>query len=296
MEDYLVRALAYGGKIRAIAARTTETVGEAQRRHDTLATATAALGRAMTAGVMMGSMMKGDSRLTIKIEGGGPIGAIIVDANTNGEVRGYVSNPHVHFGPNEQGKLDVARAVGKSGTLTVVKDLGLKEKFSGQVPLVSGELGEDFTYYFAASEQVPSAVGLGVLVNPDHSVRAAGGFILQVMPETPESVVADLENRIKGLPPVSTMIEKGVSPEDLLKKIAGEGELKFLERFPVRFACSCSKEKFKDAMISLGGEELQSIIDEDGFAETQCRFCNEKYFFNREELEEMKAAAQRKKQ
>lgn len=176
MKDYLVKALAYEGQVRAYAVDTTETINEAQRRHYTWPTASAAMGRAMTAGVMMGAMLKGEEKITIKIEGGGPIGAILVDANSKGKVRGYVTNPQTHFDLNEHGKLDVRRAVGTEGMLTVVKDLGLREHFTGQTPIVSGELGEDFTYYFVASEQVPSSVGVGVLVNPDNSILAAGGL------------------------------------------------------------------------------------------------------------------------
>ena len=182
MKDYLVKALAYDGNIRAYAVRTTETISEAQRRHQTWRTASAALGRTMTAGLMMGAMLKGDDNLTIKINGGGPLGPIVVDSNAKGEVRGYVTNPEVDFESTENGKLDVRRAVGTDGMLAVVKDIGMRDFFSGQVPLVSGELGEDFTYYFATSEQVPSSVGVGVLVNPDDTILAAGGFIFQLMP------------------------------------------------------------------------------------------------------------------
>lgn len=179
--DYLVKALAYDGKVRAYAARTTDMVNEGQRRHGTWPTASAALGRTMTASLMLGAMLKGDDKLTVKVEGGGPIGAIVADANAKGEVRAYVSNPQVHFDLNEQGKLDVRRAVGTSGTLSVVKDLGLREFFTGQVEIVSGELGDDFTYYLVSSEQVPSSVGVGVLVNPDNTILAAGGFIIHFL-------------------------------------------------------------------------------------------------------------------
>jgi len=292
MSDYLVKALAYDGQVRAYAVRTTETVREAQRRHQTWPTASAALGRAMTAGVMMGAMLKGDSKLTIKIEGGGPLGAILVDSNANGEVRGYVTNPHVHFELNQHGKLDVARAVGTSGMLTVVKDLGLRDFFTGQVPLVSGELGEDFTYYFASSEQVPSSVGVGVLVNPDYTILAAGGFILQLMPDVKDATIDEIEQRLKTIPPVSKMVEKGLTPEEILEELLGKGNVKVLETLSVAFVCRCSRERIADALISLGPKEIQDIIDEEGHAEASCHFCNETYYFTREDLEKLKQLAE----
>ncbi|CEG29570.1 Hsp33 family molecular chaperone HslO [Bacillus sp. B-jedd] len=287
MSDYLVKAIAYNGQIRAYAVRSTETVAEAQRRHYTWPTASAALGRAMTAGLMMGAMLKGDDKLTIKIEGGGPIGNILVDSNAKGAVRGYVTNPQTHFELNEKGKLDVRRAVGTDGTLTVVKDLGLRDFFSGSVPLVSGELGEDFTYYFASSEQVNSSVGVGVLVNPDNSIKAAGGFIFQLMPGTTEDTITRLEERLKTIEPVSKMIERGLTPEEILEELFGQEEVTLLEKMPVGFECTCSKERFANAIVSLGQEEITAMIEEDGKAEAHCHFCNEKYQFSKEELEEL---------
>lgn len=283
MKDYLVKAIAFDGQVRAYAVKTTETIGEAQRRHDTWPTASAALGRAMTAGVMMGAMLKGEEKLTIKIEGDGPLGAILIDSNAVGEVRGYVTHPHVDFELNEQKKLDVKRAVGTTGTLAVVKDLGLKEHFTGQVALVSGELGEDFTYYFATSEQTPSSVGVGVLVNPDKTISAAGGFIIQLMPGTDEQTIALLEQKLQTLRPISTLIEEGLVPEDILKELLGD-EVKLMETLPISFQCHCSKERFANALISLGQNEINEMIAEDGGAETQCHFCNEKYRFSADEL------------
>lgn len=291
MKDYLVKALAYGGNIRAYAVRTTETVSEAQRRHQTWRTASAALGRTMTAGVMMGAMLKGEDKLTIKIDGDGPIGQIVVDSNAKGEVRGYVTNPEVDFESNEHGKLDVRRAVGTNGMLAVVKDIGLRDFFSGQVPLVSGELGEDFTYYFATSEQVPSSVGVGVLVNPDDTILAAGGFIFQLMPGTPEPIIAKLEERLKTIEPISKLIERGLTPEQILEELFGNGQVKVLETFPVKFQCTCSKERFANAIAGLGEAEINTMIEEDGQAEAHCHFCNEKYHFSKEELEELKRRA-----
>jgi molecular chaperone Hsp33 len=291
MNDYLIKALAFDGKVRAYAINSTETIGEAQRRHYTWPTASAALGRAMTAGVMMGAMLKGDNKLTIKINGGGPLGGIIVDSNANGEVRGYVHHPQTHFDLNEHGKLDVRRAVGTDGMLIVVKDIGMRDHFTGQVPLVSGELGEDFTYYFAASEQVPSSVGVGVLVNPDNTILSAGGFIIQLMPGTDEATIEKIESNLQSVPPVSKLIEKGLSPEEILFEILGEENVKVLEKMPVSFQCTCSKERFGNAIISLGTSEIEEMIEEDGKAEAHCHFCNEKYTYTIEELEELKDEA-----
>lgn len=292
MNDYLIKALAYDGQIRAYAVSSTETVSEAQRRHYTWPTASAALGRAMTATVMMGAMQKGEAKTTVKIEGNGPIGIILVDSNAKGEVRGYVTNPQTHIEErNQQGKLNVGAAVGTDGTLTVVKDLGLKEKFSGQVPLVSGEIGEDFTYYFVSSEQTPSSVGVGVLVNPDNSIKASGGFIIQLLPNCEETTISVIEERLGKIPPVSTMIHNGLTPEEILNELLGEGNIKILEKMPVQFTCTCSKERFADAIISLGREEIRLMIEEDGEAEAACHFCNAKYHYTKEELEELEKEA-----
>ncbi|WP_342471475.1 Hsp33 family molecular chaperone HslO [Metasolibacillus sp. FSL H7-0170] len=286
MNDYLVRAIGFNGQVRAFAVRTTETIGEAQRRHSTWPTASAALGRSMTAAVMMGAMLKGDDKLTVKIEGDGPIGPIIIDSDANGNVRGYVTNGQVHFDLNEQGKLDVRRAVGTEGALTIVKDLGLRDMFSGQTPIVSGEIAEDFTYYFATSEQVPSSVGLGVLVNPDNTILAAGGFILQLMPGCEEETIDAIEAQLASIEPVSKMIEKGYTPEQILETVLGEkGDISILSEAPVQFKCQCSKERFGAAIIGLGAKEIQEMIAEDGKAEAQCHFCLETYNFSQDELE-----------
>lgn len=291
MNDYLVKALAFDGQVRAYAVRTTDTVAEAQRRHETWRTASAALGRTLTAGVMMGAMLKGEDKLTIKIEGDGPLGLILVDSNAKGEARGYVNNPQVDFEANEHGKLDVRRAVGTNGTLTVVKDLGLRDFFSGQVPLVSGELGEDFTYYFVTSEQVPSSVGVGVLVNPDDTILAAGGFIFQLMPGATDETITLLEERLKTIAPVSRLIQQGLTPEEILEELFGKEQVNVLETMPVQFQCTCSKERFADAIIGLGSAEIDAMIEEDGMAEAHCHFCNEKYQYSKMELEELKREA-----
>ncbi|WP_028400953.1 Hsp33 family molecular chaperone HslO [Ectobacillus panaciterrae] len=284
MKDYLVKALAFNGEVRAYSTLTTETVREAQRRHDTWRTASAALGRSLTAGAMMGAMLKGDQKLTIKVEGNGPLGHILVDANANGEVRGYVSNPHVDFEATEQGKLRVYQAVGTEGFLTIIKDIGLREPFIGQVPLVSGELGEDFTYYFAVSEQTPASVGVGVLVNGDDSILAAGGFILQIMPGAEEETIAFIEKRLQAIPPISKLVEQGLSPEEILYEVVGKENLKILETMDIKFQCTCSRERIEGVLMSLGKAELETVREEEEETEVHCHFCNERYIFSREDL------------
>ena len=285
MKDYLVKALAFDGEVRAYSVRTTNTVSEAQRRHDTWRTASAALGRSLTAGTMMGAMLKGDQKLTIKVEGNGPIGPILVDAHANGDVRGYVTNPHVDFEGTEQGKLRVYQAVGTEGFVTVIKDIGMREPFIGQSPIVSGELGEDFTYYFAVSEQTPSSVGVGVLVNGDDSVLAAGGFILQIMPGAQEETISFIEDRLQKIPPVSTLIEQGLSPEELLYTVLGEDKVKVLEVMDVQFNCTCSRERIESVLISLGKTELEQVREEEEEeTEVHCHFCNELYKFSKEDI------------
>ncbi|MED1954115.1 Hsp33 family molecular chaperone HslO [Brevibacillus centrosporus] len=286
MSDYLIRATGYNGHVRAFAARTTTIVEEIRSRHDMWNTATAAAGRTLTVTLMMGAMLKGDETLYVKVKGGGPIGQIIAEANADGEGVAYVTNPHVHFDLNEKGKLDVRRAVGTDGFVYVTKDLGLKEPYQGSSPIVSGEIGEDFTYYFVTSEQTPSAVAVGVLVNPeDRSVLAAGGFILQLLPNTPEEVVSKMEERLSGLPQVSRMIGEGLSPEEILEKVLEEP--KFLSRTEINFHCKCSADKVSQALISLGRVEIESMIEEQGEAEVHCHFCNERYHFDKSALEDL---------
>lgn len=284
MKDYLVKALAFDGEVRAYSVRTTNTVSEAQRRHDTWRTASAALGRSLTAGTMMGAMLKGEQKLTIKVEGNGPIGPILVDAHANGDVRGYVTNPHVDFEGTEQGKLRVYQAVGTEGFVTVIKDIGMREPFIGQSPIVSGELGEDFTYYFAVSEQTPSSVGVGVLVNGDDSILAAGGFILQIMPGAQDETISFIEDRLQKIPPVSTLIEQGLSPEEILYAVLGEDKVKVLETMDVQFNCTCSRERIESVLISLGKTELEQVREEEEETEVHCHFCNERYKFSKEDI------------
>lgn len=286
MKDQLVRGTAWNGAIRVFAARTTELARELQRRHGTYPTATAALGRTATAAAMMGFMLKGDEKLTVQVKGDGPIGQIVVDANAKAEVRGYVDHPHVHLPSNEHGKLDVAGAVGTTGYLNVTKDLGLKEPYRGSVPLISGELAEDFTYYFASSEQTPSAVGLGVLVDTDNSVIHAGGFIVQVMPGLTEDQLVRLENAVGAMPHVTALLDQGETPEGILRFLVGD-DLVIHEEIEPKFVCQCTVERVERTLISLGADELRQLIDEDGHAEVHCHFCNETYRFEEEQLKEL---------
>lgn len=284
MKDELVRGTAWNNGIRVFAARTTELVGELQRRHGTYPTATAALGRTATAAAMMGVMLKGKEKLTVQVKGDGPLGQIVIDANAAAEIRGYVDHPQVHLASNNQGKLDVAGAVGRTGYLHVSKDLGLKEPYRGSVPLISGELGEDFTLYFAESEQSPSAVGLGVLVDTDGTVLHAGGFIVQVLPGLAEDQLVRLERAISAMPQVTALLNQGETPESLLQFLVGE-DLTIHQTLEPVFRCKCSRERFEQALITLGQKELRSLIEEDGQAELHCHFCNEKYLFEAEDLE-----------
>jgi len=288
MKDYLVKSLAFNGEIRIYAARTTVLVNEANKISQAYPTGAAAIGRTLTATVMMGSMLKGSETVTVRINGGGPIGLIIADANAHGKVRGYASNPRVHFQYNS-GKLNVGMAVGCAGDLYVTKDLGLKDYFTGQVPLQTGEIGDDFTYYFTQSEQIPSAVGLGVLVSPENEVLAAGGFIIQVMPNASEEAISTLEKSLNTIAPVTEMIADGMTPEDMIAELVGGGDFKILETLPLAFECNCDREKFISGLSSLGNAELDEMIKEDNGAEAVCHFCMEKYQFTAAELAGLKS-------
>ncbi|MBG9772445.1 Hsp33 family molecular chaperone HslO [Brevibacillus laterosporus] len=286
MSDYLVRATGFNGNVRAFAARTTGIVEDIRKRHGMLNTASAALGRTLTVTAMMGAMLKGDERISVKINGGGPIGSIFAEANAHGELRAYVTNPQVHFELNELGKLDVRRAVGTDGFLYVTKDLGLREPYQGSVPIVSGEIGEDFSYYFVVSEQTPSAVAVGVLVNPeDHSIFGSGGFILQLLPGTPEEDIAKIEEKISKLPQVSRLIAEGITPEELIAKVLDNPTIH--SKLDLTFNCGCSAEKVGNTLASLGKAELMSMQREEGGAEVHCHFCNELYQFDQNDLQEI---------
>ena len=287
MSDYLIRGLGLNDEVRIFAVDTTETINEAVRRHGSLPTASAALGRSMSAGVIMGAMLKGDDKATITIEGGGPVGAIVVDSDAHGNVRGYLGNPEVHFDLNDQGKLDVRRAVGTEGSLRVAKDIGLKDNFVGSVELISGELGEDFSYYFYASEQVPSIVALGVLVNPDNTIQAAGGFVIQVLPSASDETIEWLNERAKTMTPVSKLLAEGLSPEQVIDEAIGAENWRSLDNMPVSFECNCSKERFINAISALDPQDIISMIQEDGGAEADCHFCRNKEWITKEELQEL---------
>lgn len=287
MNDYIIRATAANDQIRAFAAVTTEMVETAREHHNTSPVATAALGRLLTAGAMMGSMMKGEKDvLTLQIKAGGPIQGITVTADSQGNVKGYVGNPDVCIPANSKGKLDVAGAVGP-GFLTVIKDMGLKEPYSGQVMLQTCEIAEDLTYYFATSEQVPSAVGLGVLMNKNNTVRQAGGFIVQLMPFAEEDVISKLEQNVQKINSVTNLLEEGHTPESLLEKVLEGFDVQINEKMDTRFHCNCSKERVAKALISIGRKELNEMIQEGKPIEMNCHFCNTNYNFTVEELKEI---------
>lgn len=287
MNDYIIRATAANDQIRAFAAVTTEMVETAREHHNTSPVATAALGRLLTAGAMMGSMMKGEKDvLTLQIKAGGPLQGITVTADSQGNIKGYVGNPDVCIPANSKGKLDVAGAVGP-GFLTVIKDMGLKEPYSGQVMLQTCEIAEDLTYYFATSEQVPSAVGLGVLMNKNNTVRQAGGFIVQLMPFAEEEVISRLEQNVQKINSVTNLLEEGHTPESLLEKVLEGFDMQINEKMDTRFHCNCSKERVAKALISIGRKELNEMIQEGKPIEMNCHFCNTNYTFTVEEMKEI---------
>ena len=287
MNDYIIRATAANDQIRAFAAVTTEMVETAREHHNTSPVATAALGRLLTAGAMMGSMMKGEKDvLTLQIKAGGPLQGITVTADSQGNVKGYVGNPDVCIPANSKGKLDVAGAVGP-GFLTVIKDMGLKEPYSGQVMLQTCEIAEDLTYYFATSEQVPSAVGLGVLMNKNNTVRQAGGFIVQLMPFAEEEVISKLEENVSKIDSVTNLLEQGHTPESLLEQVLDGFDIEINDTIPTEFYCNCSKSRVERALISIGRKELNELIQDGKDVELNCHFCNQNYVFSVEELKEI---------
>ena len=284
MTDYIVRATAANNQIRAFAATTKETVEAARQAHNTSPVATAALGRLLTGGAMMGSMMKNDSDLlTIQIKGDGPIGGLTVTADSKGNVKGYVEHPEVMLPPNAQGKLDVAGALG-IGLISVIKDMGLKEPYVGQTILQTSEIAEDLTYYFATSEQVPSSVGLGVLMEHDNTVKQAGGFIVQLMPFVDDDVVDRLEANIKKISSVTSMLDKGMTPEEILEEVLDGFEVEVKDTMPAQFYCNCTKERVEKAIISIGKKDIQEMIEDGKPIEVNCHFCGKSYEFSVEEL------------
>ena len=287
MSDYIVRAIAGNDQIRAFAAVTTDLVEEARKRHNTSPVATAALGRLLTGGAMMGVMMKGEKDiLTLQVKAGGPLEGITVTADSQGRVKGYVGNPNVCIPANSKGKLDVAGAVGV-GFMNVIKDMGLKEPYVGQVVLQTSEIAEDLTYYFATSEQVPSAVGLGVLMNKDNTVRQAGGFIVQLMPFADEATISRLEQNVQKINSVTNLLEEGHTPESLLNIVLDGFDVEINETIPTEFYCNCSKSRVEKALISIGRKELNEMIQEGKEVELNCHFCNTNYVFSVEELKEI---------
>lgn len=284
MTDYIVRATAANNQIRAFVATTKETVEAARQAHNTSPVATAALGRLLTGGAMMGSMMKNDSdMLTIQIKGDGPIGGLTVTADSKGNVKGYVEHPEVMLPPNAQGKLDVAGALG-IGLISVIKDMGLKEPYVGQTILQTSEIAEDLTYYFATSEQVPSSVGLGVLMEHDNTVKQAGGFIVQLMPFVDDDVVDRLEANIKKISSVTSMLDKGMTPEEILEEVLDGFEVEVKDTMPAQFYCNCTKERVEKAIISIGKKDIQEMIEDGKPIEVNCHFCGKSYEFSVEEL------------
>ncbi len=272
----------------ATAVDTTDIVNRAEQIHSTSAVVTAALGRLLTAGSMMGHMLKGkDDSITLRVNGDGPTGSLIVVSDFNGDVRGYVQNPVVELPLNEKGKLDVGGAVGKNGLLYVLKDLGLKEPFSGSVPLVSGEIAEDITSYYALSEQIPTVCALGVLVNPDLSVKAAGGYIIQLLPAASDKTIDKLEKSIMEMKSVTTMLASGMTPEEIVRTALKEFEVEVLYTQDIEYKCNCSKERVSKALISLGKEELTGMAEENEDTEISCHFCDKVYKFTREELKKL---------
>lgn len=285
MKDYLIRGISEDGAIRFFACITTNLAEEARRIHDCYPVAAAALGRMLTVGSMMGTMLKSDKDiLTIQINGKGPAGGVAVVSDNSGNVRGYINNPHVETTLKPSGKLDVGAAIGYDGNLTVIKDLGLKEPYIGQIPIVSGEIGDDFTVYFADSEQTPTSVGLGVLVEPEGQVSAAGGFIVQVMPKAEEETIEKLENNLAHIKSITEMVSGGITVEELIAKVLEGISFKINEKKEIGYVCNCSRERIERALISLGEAELTDIIETDEKAEISCNFCSNKYHFSKEDL------------
>lgn len=285
MEDYIITATAASSTVRAFAAVTTNMARDAWKTHGLTPVTTAALGRTITAAALMSKMLKNErDSLTIQIKGDGPIGGIVAVSDKNANVRGYVYNPEVSIPLKSNGKLDVSGVVGKKGYMNVIRDLGLKEPYIGYVDLISGEIGEDIAYYYALSEQVPTVVSLGVLIDVDGSVINAGGFIIQLMPDADDSIINYIENTVASIPSISGLLSSGETPEGILDIIFGEKDLKIIEKSPCKYICNCSKDRMERNMISLGKKEIMSIIEDRHEAEIQCHFCNKKYYFTEQEL------------
>lgn len=284
MKDYIIRATAKDAPLRAFAVTTKEMVEEAKNTHNLTPLTSAALGRVLTATTLMGEMLKNpEDKLTLQFKGDGPAGNIIATGNAKGEVKGYINNPSVILPLNGAGKLDVGAAIGH-GTLMVIMDMGLKEPYTGKVSLVNGEVAEDLTHYFTVSEQTPSAISLGVLVDRDRSIKASGGFIVQVLPDCPEEAIERLENNIKALPPITDLLAEGKRPQDIIKMIFKDFTVEISKEKSVSYLCDCNRTRLEKALISIGKEELWDMIEKEGKAELHCHFCNSNYHFSKEEL------------
>jgi len=290
MTDYLVRVIAKSGSVRGLACVTTGLVNEVCKRHDTYPTATAALGRALTAGTLMGALLKTGQRVALRFEGNGPLQKIMVEADSDGSVRGYVGEPHVHL-LRPDGKLDVAQAIGRAGFLTVAKDLGLKEPYRGTVQLYRSTIAQDLAYYLVESEQIPSAVGLSEFLELDGTVAAAGGFLIQAVPPVDTQVVEELMEHIEKLPPLSELLHSGKTPEEILELLFAGTPYEVLEKRELAFACSCSRERIERVLISMGKKELVSLREERQGAEVTCEFCGEHYLFDEADLDRLAAEA-----
>ena len=295
MSDQLVRAITADGMVKAAAVSTKYLTERARQIHRTLPVATAALGRLLAAGSMLGNALKGDgASVTLQLRGGGPLGTVLVVSDNEGNVRGTVGNPAVDLPLREDGKLNVGAAVGVDGTLTVIRDLNMKEPYVGSVALLSGEIADDLASYFVESEQIPTAVGLGVLVDRDQSVKVAGGYIIQLLPGAGEDIISKVEGGVLGAGSVTKMLTENDDPEAMLRRLLADFDVEILERTPVEYRCDCSRERMERALISMGPQELRSLIDEQGEAELCCRFCDQKQYFSREQLEKMLLKMQKK--
>lgn len=292
MADTLVRALAYDGLVRVSAVVDTDLVEEAKARHDTYPVVTAALGRTMSSALLLSWGLKGEGQITLRIMGDGPCGAIVVTAGADHTVRGYVQEPHVELPSNALGKLDVGKAVGQ-GYLHITKDIGLKEPYTGTISLVSGEIGDDVASYLMQSEQTPSLVAVGVLVNPDGNVAASGGVIIQAMPACPDEILADIEANLANVLPVSTLVNNGATAKELITQYLPQQDIQYLEEVSVSFQCKCNQEKIRGLLKTLGREEIADILAKEGQSEVVCHFCNERYQFNENDLTEILAEIDR---
>ena len=291
MKDYIVRAMTADGFVKAMAIASTNLVERARNIHKTTPTATAALGRVLTAASMMGNLQKVENgALTLQVRGNGPLGTILATSDAVGNVRGYVHNPSITLLEKHAGKLDVGAAVGTDGMLTVIRDLQMKEPYIGSVALVSGEIADDVTAYFAQSEQTPTACALGVLVDTDHSVKVAGGYLIQLLPGAPEEVISRLEQGIAKAGAVTPMLSDGLTPEDILRRVMADFELEFLETTEVSYKCYCSRERVTSTLVSVGKKDLQEMIDEGKPVTIECQFCDTKYQFTPDELRELLAS------